>query len=199
MLIGLTGPYCSGKNYIASLFEEQGLPTLDVDKLGHEAIRRKRDAITAHFGIDVLGKSGEIDRKVLGEKVFGSPHELAALEAIVHPVANALTGEWIAAQGGQSCVVNAALLHRSIAFDRLNAIVMVKAGFLTRLIRARKRDRLPWLELIKRFRSQRGFSSHYLQKNADNKDVNIYIINNTAGKNIRKQLDRVIQAFIKER
>ncbi|MDR0556930.1 MAG: dephospho-CoA kinase [Treponema sp.] len=200
MLVGLTGLYCSGKNYIASLLEEQGFPALDVDKLGHEAIRRERDAITARFGVDVLGKeSGEIDRRLLGEKVFGSPRELAALEAIVHPAANALTSEWIAAQGGQSCVVNAALLHRSIAFDRLDAIVIVKAGFATRLVRAKKRDRLPWLELIKRFRCQSGFSSHYLQKNADNRKVDIYIINNSAGRNVRKQLDRVIQAFVKDR
>jgi dephospho-CoA kinase len=200
MLIGLTGLYCAGKNYIASLLEEQGFPTLDVDKLGHEAIRRERDAIIARFGAGVLEKeSGEIDRRLLGEKVFGNPRELAALEAIVHPAVNALTSEWIAAQGGQSCVVNAALLHRSIAFDRLDAIVIVKAGFATRLLRARKRDRLPWIELIKRFRRQSGFSSQYLPKNADNRKVNIYIINNTAGRNVRKRLDRMIRAFVKDR
>ncbi|MDR1073301.1 MAG: dephospho-CoA kinase [Treponema sp.] len=200
MLIGLTGLYCAGKNYIASLLEEQGFPTLDVDKLGHEAIRRERDAITARFGTDVLGKeSGEIDRRLLGEKVFGRPPELAALEAIVHPAANALTSEWIAAQSGKTCVINAALLHKSIAFDRLDVIVIVKAGFATRLIRARKRDRLPWFEVIKRFRCQSGFSSYYLQKNADNRKVSIYIINNTAGRNVRKRLDRVVQTFIKDR
>ncbi|MDR0707907.1 MAG: dephospho-CoA kinase [Treponema sp.] len=198
MLIGLTGLYCSGKNFIASLLEERGFPALDVDKLGHEAIRRERGAIIARFGAGVLEKeSGEIDRRLLGEKVFGSPRELAALEAIVHPTANALTSEWIAAQGGKTCVVNAALLHRSIAFDRLDAIVIVKAGFATRLIRARKRDRLPWIEVIKRFLRQRGFSSHYLQKNADNRKVNIYNINNTAGRNVRKQLDRVIRLLQK--
>ncbi|MDR0375094.1 MAG: dephospho-CoA kinase [Treponema sp.] len=198
MLIGLTGLYCSGKNYIASLLEEKGFPSLDVDKLGHEAIRRERDAIIARFGADVLGKEdGEIDRRLLGEKVFGSPRELAALETIVHPVANALTGEWIAAQGEQTCVVNAALLHKSVAFDRLDAIVIVKAGLVTRLVRARKRDRLPWIELIKRFLRQSGFSSQYLKKKADNRKVDIYIINNTAGKNVRKQLDYAIRAFCK--
>ncbi|MDR2194469.1 MAG: dephospho-CoA kinase [Treponema sp.] len=203
MLIGLTGPYCSGKNYIASLLEQKGFSVLDVDTLGHEAIRREREAITARFGADILAAgTGEIDRKLLGKKVFGNQRELVALEAIVHPVANALTSEWIAARRGKNCVINAALLHRSVAFERLDAIIIVKAGFLTRLIRARKRDRLPWLDLIKRFRSQNDFSSQYVQhiqnsqKNADKKN-SIYIINNT-GRNLQKQLDGVVRSLIKE-
>jgi dephospho-CoA kinase len=198
MLIGLTGLYCSGKNYIASLLEKKGFSVLDVDKLGHEAIRREWEAITARFGADILTvETGEIDRKLLGKKVFGRQSEVAALEAIVHPVANALTDEWIAAQEGKNRVINAALLHRSIAFDRLDAIIIVKAEFLTRLIRARKRDRLPWSDLIKRFRNQDDFSAQYLQKNADKKRVSIYIINNT-GRNLWKQLDDVLRSLVKD-
>jgi dephospho-CoA kinase len=198
MLIGLTGLYCSGKNYIAALLEKKGFAVLDVDALGHEAIRLEREAITARFGTDILiAGTGEIDRKLLGKKVFGKPRELAALEAIVHPAANALTGEWVAAQGERNCVINAALLHRSAAFDRLDAVIIVKAGFLRRLIRAKKRDRLSWIELMKRFRSQNDFSSQYLQKNADRKRVGTYIINNT-GKNLLKQLDGVVRSLVKD-
>jgi dephospho-CoA kinase len=172
-LIGLTGTYCAGKNRIAGLLEARGLPVLDVDTLGHEAVEAGREAIAARFGGDILGDGGKINRRLLGEKVFGKPEELAALEAIVHPEANRLTEEWMAGQTGRACVINAALLHRSSAFSRLDFIILVRAPFLTRLLRARRRDRLPWFSLLKRLKSQKQFTAQYFNGKAD-----IYIIDN---------------------
>jgi dephospho-CoA kinase len=172
-IIGLTGEYCAGKNHVAHLLEERGLPVLDVDKLGHQALETERNAVLARFGPGVLGPDGAVDRKKLGERVFGKPEELAALEGIVHPAANRLTDEWIANQAGRPCVINAALLHRSSAFARLDRVILVKAPTLTRLLRARKRDHLPWGQLLRRFKSQREFVSQYFKKNSD-----IYIVCN---------------------
>jgi dephospho-CoA kinase len=163
-LIGLTGMYCSGKNRVAALLEKQGFPVLDVDKLGHRAIETGKEAILARFGETVLGSEGNIDRRKLGERVFGKAAELASLEAIVHPEANRLTEEWIKAQTGEFCVINAALLHRSSVFERLDALILVKAPLLSRFFRARRRDKLSWRELFRRFRSQKGFLSPYLKK-----------------------------------
>ncbi|MDR2552516.1 MAG: dephospho-CoA kinase [Treponema sp.] len=156
LLIGLTGLYCAGKNHVAALLEKRGLPILDVDRLGHEAIRTERDAIIRRFGGDILDGEGQIDRRLLGRRVFGRDEELAALEAIVHPAANALTGEWIARQRGP-CVINAALLHRSPVLARLDGIMVVRAPLPVRFFRAWKRDSLPPKELIKRFFSQKDF------------------------------------------
>jgi dephospho-CoA kinase len=155
--------YCSGKNRVAVLLEKQGFPVLDVDKLGHRAIETQREAILARFGA-VLGPGGNINRRKLGERVFGKTAELAALEAIVHPEANRLTEEWIKAQTGEFCVINAALLHRSSVFERLDALILVKAPLLSRFFRARRRDKLSWRELFRRFRSQKGFLSPYFKK-----------------------------------
>jgi dephospho-CoA kinase len=166
-LIGLTGVYCAGKNHIAAVLAERGLPVLDVDKLGHEAIETEKEAILNLFGRDILGPEGRINRRLLGEKVFGKPEELAALQAIVHPAANSMTEKWIAAQGGKPCVINAALLHQSSIFNRLDCIILVRAPFLTRLLRARKRDHLPWSSILKRFGSQKKFTSQYLMGKAD--------------------------------
>jgi dephospho-CoA kinase len=166
-LIGLTGTYCAGKNYVAALLEERGLPVLDVDKLGHEALEAGREAVAARFGGDLLGPEGKINRRLLGERVFGKPKEMAALEAIVHPEANRLTEKWIAGQEGGTCVINAALLHRSTAFDRLDFIILVRAPLLIRLLRARKRDHLSWFSLLKRFGSQTQFIPQYLNGKAD--------------------------------
>jgi dephospho-CoA kinase len=166
-LIGLTGTYCAGKNYVGALLEERGLPVLDVDKLGHRALETEREAILERCGRDILGPTGAIDRRRLGAKVFGDRAELEALQGIVHPAANRMTDEWIAEQGGRPCVINAALLHKSSAFPRLAGIVLVQAPVLTRLLRARKRDGLPLGQLLTRFRSQKQFTSQYFAGKAD--------------------------------
>jgi dephospho-CoA kinase len=175
-IIGLTGTYCAGKNYVAALLAARGLAVLDVDKLGHRAIVEEKAAIVARFGMDILGGDGEVDRRRLGAKVFGKPGELAALEAMVHPAANRLTAEWLEAQDG-ACVVNAALLHKSMVLERLDVLIIVRAPFLTRLLRARQRDHLPWAALIRRFKSQKGFISRYKDKKFSG-DADIYIIDN---------------------
>jgi dephospho-CoA kinase len=172
-IIGLTGMYCAGKNHVARLLEARGLPVLDVDKLGHQAVETEKEAILQRFGPEILGKDGAVDRRALGAKVFGKPRELTALEAIIHPAANRLTEKWIAGIPEGPCVINAALLHRSVVFSRLDCIIIVQAPFLTRFLRARQRDRLPVLPLIRRFKSQREFMSQYLSQNAD-----IYKVNN---------------------
>ena len=180
MLIGLTGTYCAGKNHVAALLKRRGLSVLDVDKLGYVAIEAEHAAICARFGADLRRPDGSIDRRRLGEKVFGRPGELAALEAIVHPTANRLTEEWIAEQGEKHCVINAALLHKSPVFGRLDRIILISAPLIIRLLRAKKRDRLPWPVLLKRFASQRDFTSQYLVRNAD-----IYRVENSGLCNAR--------------
>jgi dephospho-CoA kinase len=172
MLIGLTGTYCAGKNYISALLEARGLPVLDVDKTGYQALEMEKKAVYAHFASDLQKidaswhPDAALDRRLLGKVVFNNPKKLAELEAIVHPLANRLVNEWVAAQKC-SCVINAALLHHSELFSRLDRIILVTAPLLTRLIRAKRRDKLPWKEIFKRFISQKKFSSQYLHANAE--------------------------------
>ena len=180
--------YCAGKNHIASLLEKRGIPALDVDKLGHAAIEQDQDAILRRFGPEILGADGVIDRKKLGALVFGKREELAALEAIVHPAANRLTEQWLREREGQRLAINAALLHRSSVFNSLDAIILVTAPLFVRFIRARRRDRLPWRELFRRFYSQRDFMSQYLRKNTD-----IYIVDNGPFGKPDRRLDDILE------
>jgi dephospho-CoA kinase len=173
---------------------------LDVDKLGHTAIECKRDGIFSRFGNELRNPDGSVNRRLLGEKVFGKKDEIAALEAIVHPYANLLTLEWIAAQNGKSCVINAALLHKSAVFGQLDYILLVDAPFLVRLLRAKRRDKLSWISALKRLMSQRRFITQYFAGNAD-----IYRVGNpgigrflqgSAGKETK--LDRRIGEILSE-
>ena len=180
-IIGLTGNYCAGKNHVAGILERRSIPVLDVDKLGHQAIETEKERLLERFGNEILSQDGSmsvsmsIDRKRLGDKVFGRPEELQALEEIIHPVANRETLAWINARMEPACVINAALLHRSSAFEMLDAVIIVEAPFFVRLLRAKKRDRLPWTALLKRFKSQKKFKAQLFKKIAD-----IYKVENSA-------------------
>jgi dephospho-CoA kinase len=174
MLIGLTGKYCAGKNYVAGILEKHGLPVLDVDKLGHKALECKKDEVFSRFGNEIKNQDGSLNRRLLGEKVFGKKDEITALEAIVHPQAEHMTMEWIASQKGKPCVINAALLHRLAVFGQFNFILLVDAPFLVRLLRGKRRDRLSWVSILKIMMSQKRFTLQYLAGNAD-----IYIVENT--------------------
>jgi len=195
-LIGLTGPYCAGKNHIAHLLEQRGLAVLDVDKLGHQVITTEKECLVSRFGADILDADGLINRKLLGAKVFGKPEELAALEAIVHPGVNREILDWINARPEKAAVINAALLHRTSAFEALDAVIVVQTNVLVRLLRARRRDRLPWGVLLKRFSSQRKFSSQYSAGKAD-----IYKVENSgffgfAGRSLRGKTENRISKIL---
>ena len=180
-IIGLTGPYCAGKNHVARILEQRLLPVLDVDKLGHSVIEAERERLLKRFGAGIIEKNGLVDRKQLGAMVFGRPEELTALEEIIHPGVNRETLEWINTRKGKACFINAALLHRSSAFEHLDAIILVEAPFLVRLLRAKMRDHLPWLSLIKRFRSQREYFSQEFYSQLLKRKTDIYRVSNSSG------------------
>lgn len=90
-IIGLIGGVASGKSLVAEQFRRLGAEVLDADRVGHDVLRLPdvRDAIRKHFGDNVFGADGEVDRKALGSIVFApppsGPDELAVLEQLTHP------------------------------------------------------------------------------------------------------------------
>jgi dephospho-CoA kinase len=85
-VIGLLGGIGSGKSFVAAQFAELGCKVVDADRVGHELLREPeiRQAVRERFA-EVVGPDGEVDRRRLGERVFSSQEDLAALEAIVDP------------------------------------------------------------------------------------------------------------------
>jgi dephospho-CoA kinase len=191
LVIGVTGYYCAGKNHVAGLLEQRGFPVLDLDKLGHEVIEKEKDRLLALFGGAILGKDGHIDRKLLGARVFGRPAELAALEDIIHPAVNRETIAWINSRKESACVINAALLHRSSAFEILDATILVEAPLVVRLFRAKRRDKLGWTALLKRIKSQKNFFSQYYAGKTD-----IYRVENSGYFGSQKKLEIRVEEIL---
>lgn len=155
MVVGVAGGYCAGKDTVVRVLEEAGLPSIDVDAVGHRVLDERRLELAAAFGPRVLGPEGLIDRRELGSIVFRSAEALARLESIVHPRMRELVAEEVF-RLGRHCVVNAAILYRMRLHELCDVVICVKASVAVRLRRARARDGAGTLPSLRRMWAQRG-------------------------------------------
>ncbi len=159
MVVGVAGKYCSGKSTVAELLENSGFVHIDVDKLGHDALARRKGEVVERFGRDILDPdTGEIDRRRLGHLVFADSSRLRSLESILHPEMREMTRKTIADHPGRDVVINAAILFPMGLDELCDGVLWVTAPLLRRLCRARARDRHSVGRLIRRFRAQRALS-----------------------------------------
>jgi dephospho-CoA kinase len=89
LVIGLTGNLGTGKSAVRRMLEELGALGIDADVLAHQAMARGTTGyalVIEAFGEPLVAKSGEIDRRRLGQRVFSDPEALRRLEAILHPL-----------------------------------------------------------------------------------------------------------------
>jgi dephospho-CoA kinase len=96
-ILGLTGNIASGKTTVGLLLLELGAATyVDADTVVHELYLPGQPLVAEvarEFGPGVVNAEGGVDRKALGDLVFGDPARLRRLEQIVHPlVFSALSG-----------------------------------------------------------------------------------------------------------
>lgn len=162
-LICVTGQMAAGKNHICRQLEKEGWLSTDLDLTAHKAIELCRDEILSAFkdeakalGLSLENPDSTINRRNLGRLLFKNPALLARQEAIIYPKIIELTKEFIARNNGKKIIINATVLYKTPELLQLcQAILFVKAPFFTRFIRARRRDKLPFRQILRRFRAQR--------------------------------------------
>ncbi len=142
MIIGLTGKSCAGKDAVAALLDKKRFEVIDVDKLGHDALAMNKDKLVEAFGDGIIAQDGSVDRKVLGPLVFSNPDKLEALNSITHPWMHdeAIRRAEEAEREGKDAVINAALLESMGFVESCDRIILVVAGYESRLKRALQRD-----------------------------------------------------------
>ncbi|KQP50689.1 dephospho-CoA kinase [Methylobacterium sp. Leaf465] len=98
VILGLTGSIGMGKSATAAMFARHGVPVHDADAAVH-ALYGAGGAAAAAIGAafpGTLDADGAVDRARLREAVIGAPERLAALEALVHPLAQAAARDFLA-------------------------------------------------------------------------------------------------------
>ena len=159
-VIGLTGGIGSGKSAVARLLAELGAVIIDADKIGHEALKPDTEVwceVVSAFGQRILTPGGDINRKKLGEIVFGNPASLLKLNQIMHPrMYERVTAqlEEYRRRGVDVAVLEAPLLLEAGWASLVDEVWVTVAAETTVLRRLQERTGLSEPESLARIRSQ---------------------------------------------
>ncbi|MFC1962133.1 dephospho-CoA kinase [Chloroflexota bacterium] len=159
-IIGLTGGIGTGKSTVARFLAGLGAKVIDVDRVGHRALRpgsKVSKSLIASFGREILNQSGEVDRAKLGKLVFKNHEVRKRLNAIIHPEMQEMVRKTLdkyRQQGIRDVVLDVPLLLDA-GWDKLVDEVWVTAAPEEVVLRrTRKRSGLSATEIKSRIRTQ---------------------------------------------
>ena len=169
---------------------------MDADLLVHEAVENAKEEILKTFSspakeknISLLNEDGKINRRALGSLIFSDPALVQKQESIVYPWVNALFEKFICDNNGRNLAINATVLYKVPLMKKTDCVLFVDAPFLQRLLRARKRDKMPFKDILKRFLRQKNLFAKYKKSNADT--VRVWNVGS------RASLERKIDSFLR--
>lgn len=128
MIIGITGYIGSGKSIVAQFFAEHGFKIINVDTLAHTLLQRDdiKGKLMAEYGLDILDRSLQIDRKKLAEHVFNDELKLHKLSTILHPELEKQAKKMIAHLiPEEKAVVDVALFEELNLNDVVDYVILV--------------------------------------------------------------------------
>lgn len=128
---GLTGGIASGKSTVADrLVAHHGAELIDADQISREVVLPGTPTwyrIIEHFGDEVLGPDGFLDRPFLGAIVFADPDKRRLLNELTHPPILREIADRLEEQenSGRLVVLDIALLVELGADLHFDAVVVV--------------------------------------------------------------------------
>ena len=159
-VIGLTGGVGSGKSTVSHFLAELGVVIANADEVGHEAFKLDTEIwhqVVAAFGRQIITPDGNIDRKKLGNIVFGNADSLYRLNQIMHPrmydMVKAQLEEY-RRQGAIAVVLEAPLLLEAGWTSLVDEVWVTTALEATVLKRLEEGAGLSQAESLLRIRSQ---------------------------------------------
>jgi dephospho-CoA kinase len=143
MIVGVTGGIGSGKSEVTRRFQALGIHVVDADQVAREVVELNSpalEAITLHFGKNILTTNGTLDRAKLRSIIFSNPAEKTWLEQLLHPIINSeITRQLQAAKSIYAILVSPLLLETKQ--DKLvDRVLVVDASEASQIDRAQKRD-----------------------------------------------------------
>jgi dephospho-CoA kinase len=159
--VGLTGGLACGKTFVGQALADLGCMVIRADDLGHEALApggEAYDPVVREFGEDILTGEGSIDRTLLAARVFGDPHKLARLNAIVHPAVmrreEEMIADFAAREPNGITVVEAAILVETGSYRRFDKLILVTCSEDQQMERAMSREGVVEADVLARLSRQ---------------------------------------------
>lgn len=159
-VVGLTGGIACGKTTVAGMFGDLGIPVVDADQLARDVVEPGTpglEQIVREFGDGVLDGSGRLDRKKVGDLVFGDEAARQALNGIMHPLIGAAGAEQMTAHQDDPApylLYEAALLVETGSHKAFSALIVVSAEESLQRLRLIARDGFTVSEADARITSQ---------------------------------------------
>lgn len=186
-VIGLTGPTGSGKTTALAALERRGFQVVDCDALYYRVLERDqslRRGIREAFG-DVFLPDGQLDRRALGDIVFGDPAALERLNALIYPAMSAAVGQIMENCTKKGLVIDAINLIESGLGDLCDWTVALTAAPDVRMRRIMARDGISEERARARIAAQKP-DKFYRRRCT-------FLLENRAGS--KAEFDRLIDSF----
>ncbi len=157
LIVGITGGIGSGKTTAANVFEKLGVPIYIADEKAR-ALTAENDQILSYirktYGDDVFDGEGNLNRKALGEAVFGNKEKLDELNNVIHPMVAQDFKSWVREQSTPYVLKEAAVLFESGTYTDCDYVILVVASRETRIQRVIKRSGLSREDIESRMHHQ---------------------------------------------
>ena len=196
-IIGIAGGIGSGKSFVAGLFGELGCLVISSDDQIRDAYRDPRVLTTLRqwWGDDVLTPAGEVNKRVVAQRIFANPADRERLERLLHPMVNDARERVMASAAGDPAVVafvwDTPLLFETGLNGRCDAVVFVDAPEAVRLERVQGSRGWEADELARRENSQMPLDTK--------RKLSQYVVENTADADVVRGQVRAVLSRILER
>ena len=131
IVVGLTGSIGMGKSNAAQVLRRLGVPVHDADAAVHKLLGPGGRAVRKVAELFPKALNGNrIDRKVLGDQVFGDTPALRRLESVLHPLVRQSSRAFVAAAARRRLpvvVLDIPLLYESRGERSVDLVIVVSA------------------------------------------------------------------------
>lgn len=129
IILGLTGSIGMGKTTVTDQFADAGAATTNADAIVHDLLQNDTKVIAAvQEAFPGVVEDNTVNRRALGDAVFGDDARMKTLEAILHPRVRAVEVAFILRkqkEGERLVVLDIPLLYETGADARCDKVVVV--------------------------------------------------------------------------
>lgn len=157
-IIGITGGIGTGKSQVSRYLTSLGYTVIDADQVAREVVEPGEVAwmkVLDRFGESVLNPDKTLNRRKLGEIIFGDDALRLELNDILHPLIRMRINAYIEQYHSESVIfIDVPLLFETESRERYDEVVLIYAPDEVALSRILDRDRLSTELLTKKIESQ---------------------------------------------